>query len=309
MKESLLLWLIRVTDLFKLAIVKRRRTTIYNWLTNHYTLILRSEETFAEKTTLRLNYAKVIVFVVSVVIILSALSFWLGNRWSNAFTDAGSQETVNRKKLVMLASRLDSLETELQGRDALIQNFRDIAGQSGKLFAAEAKKTPEATTQNHTNLDSISAAEEALRLEFEQNADLQGLPTGSNSDALGEMFFFKPVNGFISSGFDSKIAHYGADIVTDKNTPVKAIADGTVIVASWTQDTGNVIAIQHRNNLISIYKHNASLTRKVGDAVRAGELIALVGNSGETLTTGSHLHLEVWYNGNPINPQNFIDFQ
>ena len=112
----------------------------------------------------------------------------------------------------------------------------------------------------------------------------------------------------ITAGFDSDSKHYAVDVVTEKDEPVKAAADGTVIFASWTADTGHVIIIEHQNDLITAYKHNASLSKQQGDLVKAGEVIAIVGNTGE-LTTGPHLHFELWNNGYPINPINYIDFK
>ena len=119
---------------------------------------------------------------------------------------------------------------------------------------------------------------------------------------------FPPVNGPISAPYNVKEKHYAVDIVVAKDTPVKATADGVVIFAEWTASTGYVIIIEHSYGLISAYKHNASLTKSQGDLVKAGEVIATAGSSGE-LSTGPHLHFELWNDGYPINPTNFIDFK
>jgi murein DD-endopeptidase MepM/ murein hydrolase activator NlpD len=119
---------------------------------------------------------------------------------------------------------------------------------------------------------------------------------------------FPPVNGTISESYNVKEKHYAVDVVVAIDTPVKSTADGTVIFAEWTAQTGYVAIIEHSNDLISVYKHNASLTKQQGDLVKAGEVIALAGNSGE-LTTGPHLHFELWNKGYPVNPTNFIDFK
>lgn len=122
-----------------------------------------------------------------------------------------------------------------------------------------------------------------------------------------EVVLFPPVKGTISEDYNPETKHFAVDVVTIKDSPVKAAADGTVIIADWTADTGHVIVLIHANNLISIYKHNASLHKEQGELVKAGEVIATVGNTGE-LTTGPHLHFELWSDGYPINPNNFIDF-
>ena len=118
---------------------------------------------------------------------------------------------------------------------------------------------------------------------------------------------FPPANGSISEGYNINKKHFAVDIVVAKDTPIKATADGTVILAEWTTQTGYVIIIDHGNGLISTYKHNASLTKSQGDLVKSGEVIALSGNTGE-LTTGPHLHFELWNDGYPIDPTTFIDF-
>jgi murein DD-endopeptidase MepM/ murein hydrolase activator NlpD len=152
------------------------------------------------------------------------------------------------------------------------------------------------------------AADDSLfRKEFEKSdLSLVTLTSGKYRE-LQETFFFSPITGFISDHYDLKKGHYGTDIVAKTNEPVKCIADGTVIISSWTQDSGHVIAVQHRGNLISVYKHNAELLKKVGTFVNAGEIISIVGNSGE-MTDGPHLHFELWYNSNSLNPEEFVTF-
>jgi murein DD-endopeptidase MepM/ murein hydrolase activator NlpD len=120
-----------------------------------------------------------------------------------------------------------------------------------------------------------------------------------------DIYLFSPISGIVSAPFDLRKEHYGVDIVAKTDEPVKCIADGSVLIASWTQDSGYVIVVQHRNNLISVYKHNSALLKKVGNLVSAGEIIAFIGNTGE-LTTGPHLHFELWMNGNPVDPEDFV---
>ena len=101
--------------------------------------------------------------------------------------------------------------------------------------------------------------------------------------------------------------HYGVDVVAEQDAGVKSTLRGKVIFASWTAETGNVVVVQHHNELISIYKHNSVLLKKIGDIVKAGEVIAIVGNSGN-FTTGPHLHFELWHKGTPVNPEDYISF-
>jgi murein DD-endopeptidase MepM/ murein hydrolase activator NlpD len=129
----------------------------------------------------------------------------------------------------------------------------------------------------------------------------------SRNVSFENTFFFSPIKGMISNPFGSSQGHYGVDIVSAIGARVSAVMEGVVTFSGWTVETGYVIQVQHPNNLITIYKHNERLLKQVGEVVKAGEAIACVGNSGE-LTTGPHLHFELWYNGTPLNPQEYITF-
>ena len=154
----------------------------------------------------------------------------------------------------------------------------------------------------------LAPADSQFRREFEEEGyDLINVNYRSDV-ALQEMFFFNPVeNGVISSPYNAKEDHFGIDIVGGKNEPVKTIADGTIILADDNLDDGKIIAVQHSSNLISIYKHNSALLKKVGNFVTAGEIISTMGNTGN-LSSAPHLHIEIWYNGNPVNPEDFVSF-
>jgi murein DD-endopeptidase MepM/ murein hydrolase activator NlpD len=121
-------------------------------------------------------------------------------------------------------------------------------------------------------------------------------------------FFFAPVKGIVSQSFQPKKAHYGIDIVTKKEEPIKSCLEGTVIIAGWTPSEGEVIIIQHNNDLISVYKHCHSLLKKQGDKVQTADPIAIVGNSGK-YSSGPHLHFEIWKKGIALNPEEFISFK
>ena len=129
----------------------------------------------------------------------------------------------------------------------------------------------------------------------------------TNKTDFSRIHFYSPVKGLITNSFNPNENHLGTDVVTASNNVVVAALEGTVIIANWTLETGYVIQIQHSNNLISIYKHNSELLKKVGNHVTAGEVIAIIGNSGE-LTSGPHLHFELWHNGTPLDPEDYVAF-
>ncbi len=205
------------------------------------------------------------------------------------------------------ASHLDSLETQIDQKDAYIKNLSDII--TGKV--SDLEDTSQARTEVNKKVEFTRSVDDSLmRQKIESEEQYNLMVTGAiqtKQQSLPVFHFFKPVNGLITNGFKPDEDHYGTDIVCAPNELVKAVLDGTVILASWTLETGYVIEIQHDNNLVSIYKHNSELLKKVGNRVKAGEGIAIVGNSGE-YTTGPHLHFELWHDGIPKNPEDYIAF-
>jgi murein DD-endopeptidase MepM/ murein hydrolase activator NlpD len=146
-------------------------------------------------------------------------------------------------------------------------------------------------------------------VEQEEQYNLSVGTTGAErGTSLANIHFFPPVKGIVSSNFDERTRHYATDIVTQPKAVVSSTLDGTVIMTGWTMETGFVMMIQHQNNLVSVYKHNARLLKETGDRVWAGEAISIVGDSGELYTSGQHLHFELWHNGEPLNPTDYIFF-
>jgi murein DD-endopeptidase MepM/ murein hydrolase activator NlpD len=220
----------------------------------------------------------------------------------------GYPDVTMRRDILMNAIRLDSLENELNIRDNYFADIRDII--SGK--APVDRIAVQDTTINYTNINFTNSPEEInLRTQIENEAQYNlTLETRSveNGASLASLHFFPPVQGSVSGKYDIRIKHYGTDIVTKPKAVVFAALNGTVIFAGWTMETGWVIEIQHTNNLITVYKHNASLLKETGDIVRAGEAISIVGDSGEMYTSGPHLHFEIWYKGNALDPEKHILF-
>ena len=146
-------------------------------------------------------------------------------------------------------------------------------------------------------------------IELLEQKEKNQVPENAVNDApLEQLFFVPPITGRMSEGFMADKKHYGVDILAPKNTPVKAVMDGYVITSDWTLETGNTIGIQHANNIVTFYKHNSALLKKTGSFVKAGEAVAIIGNTG-TLSDGPHLHFELWHKGKPINPIDFINFE
>ncbi len=284
------------------------KKTISERLTTKYQLVIRNEENLAEKSTIGFTYAKVMVISATLFLLLFAFSLFLSKTLLAKWFDPKHAQMEANKKLYELALKVDSLAVEVNRKDLFILNFqRILSGDTASGFSDPADALGVEQPIKAVGNMKLAAADSQFRKEFEKSEfSLVTLASGKYSE-LQEMFFFTPITGFVSDHYDIKKGHYGVDIVAKTNEPVKCVADGTVVMASWTQDAGHVIAVQHRGNLVSVYKHNAGLLKKVGSFVNAGDIISIVGNSGE-MTDGPHLHFEMWYNGNSLNPEDFVTF-
>lgn len=283
--------------------ILKAKKTLSNRLTTRYQLIIRNEENFAEKTSLGFTYSKVILFSVILFAALFVLSLFMTKTILAKWFDPKHEQMELNKRLHALGQLVDSLETTNRQRSEFILSIqRRLRGEKDSVLVTH-EDTPPSTTR--PSLEA-HASDSSFRKEFEAS-DLSLITLANSKSRELQQTFFPPVSGFISDKFDPKKGHMGTDIVAKANESVKCIADGTVIFSSWTQDSGYVIMVQHRGNVISAYKHNAQLYSKVGTFVKGGDIIAIVGNSGE-LSNGPHLHFELWYNGNALNPEEFVTF-
>ncbi|MDN5204058.1 M23 family metallopeptidase [Fulvivirgaceae bacterium BMA10] len=215
------------------------------------------------------------------------------------------------KKIIQLSLKVDSLAHEVDQKERFIQNIQSIIkGEDVDEF--ETADLEEPTSPNDLNkeidLSQVSAIDSVFRREFEESGIEVVRVKNTEDFKLQELFFFSPLaDPVVSSPYSAKNEHFGVDLVAKEGEPIKSISDGTVIFSGFQTEGGYMMAIQHRNNLISVYKHNSSLLKKVGTFVNEGEIIAIIGNTGE-LTTAPHLHFELWYNGYAVNPEEFVKF-
>jgi murein DD-endopeptidase MepM/ murein hydrolase activator NlpD len=284
------------------------KKTLSERLTNKYHLIIRNEENLAEKTSFGFTYAKLLVFSITALVLIFAFSLFLAQTLLARWFDPRHAQREANQQLYRLALKVDSLTLDVERKDQFIRNFqRVLNGDTAAGFSDPAAVLADASRPVKVGRLGLTGQDSAFRDEFERS-DLNNVTfTQTSYSELQKTFLFTPLNGMVSDRFDLKKGHHGVDIVSKTNEPVKCVADGTVVLASWTQDSGYVIAVQHAGNLLSVYKHNAELLKKVGNFINAGEIISIVGNSGE-MTSGPHLHFELWYNGNPLNPEEFVTF-
>jgi murein DD-endopeptidase MepM/ murein hydrolase activator NlpD len=285
---------------------KKKDKKIKNKLLDKYKLVILNENTFEERLSFKLT--RLNVFVVGSI---SAIFLIVVTYTIIAFTSLreyipGYSSTALKMKATELNYKTDSLQRVIAMNDRYYSSIKQVL--KGDISAADFNKDSiiQAVKLEASEVDLNPSPEDSLLREKVDKEDKYNLFESATSAT--NFVLFPPVSGTISEVYNAKEKHYAVDIVAAKDTPIKATADGIVIFAEWTATTGYVTIIEHSYGLISVYKHSASLTKSQGDLVKAGEVIATIGNTGE-LSTGPHLHFELWNDGYPINPTNFIDFK
>ena len=287
--------------------MEEKKKSLLNTLRAKYRLSIYRDESYEEVLNYKLSRLNVISALTILVIIGFGILMLLLVYTPLREIIPGYPDPNTRANIILNQQRIDSLDKQLTMRDQYIQNVNlIISGNKPNSLDAHSD-----TDRNYQELTYERSREDSVireMFEMETNTDdLSLLSERRNAGTALEMHFFPPVKGMITNSFNPNANHYGTDLVAEPNEVVKAVLDGTVIMATWTLKTGHVILIQHDNNLISVYKHNEQLLKRVGDYVKVGEAIAMIGNSGE-LTTGPHLHFELWYNGVGLNPEDYISF-
>ena len=278
-----------------------------NW-SDKYRFTVRNDHTFEEVWRIRLTRYNAFLLIAFLVI------FLIGSTASViAFTNLrefipGYPDVSMRRNILINAIRLDSLERELNLKDKYFANINAII--SGKQPSATFVRQD--STQNYKQIAFTTSPEDSAlraRVENEERYNLSiGPDQGTGNSNPEGLHLFPPVKGIISGKYDVRTKHFGTDIVTKPKALVSTVLDGTIIFTGWTMETGFVIEVQHQGNIVSVYKHNATLLKETGEMVRAGEVISVVGDSGELYTSGPHLHFEIWYKGSALDPEKHILF-
>ncbi|WP_298340737.1 M23 family metallopeptidase [uncultured Algibacter sp.] len=285
---------------------KKKPKKIKRKLLDKYRLMILNENTFEERLSFKLTRLNVFVMSSLIAIFFIALTYLLIAYTPLREYIPGYSSTALKKKATELSFKTDSLQRVLHMNDRYYESIKKVL--TGDLNAIDFNRDSiiQAVKLEASEVDLAPTAEDSLLREKVDKEDKYNL--FESATTATNFVLFPPVNGTISEPYNAKEKHFAVDVVVEKDTPVKATADGIVVFAEWTASTGYVIIIEHSYGLISIYKHNAALTKAQGDLVKAGEVIATAGNTGE-LSTGPHLHFELWNDGYPINPTNFIDFK
>jgi len=284
----------------------RKKRTFLKKLITPYRMVIINEETFEERIQFKISKLSVLM--------LSLLSFSAiaGLVYASiAYTSLkeyipGYDSTELRKQAVQNLFVTDSLITLYNQNLQYLNAIRAVLNEDIS-FEDPERMDQSLQVENQDAPEFISSIpEDSLLRAFVSQQDKYN-PDLSSSNVTLETLLLPPAIGPISQGFNTEESHFAVDIVLEANTPIKSIADGRVVFAEWTAQTGYVIIIEHSQGILSVYKHNAALSKEQGDVVQGGEVIALAGNTGE-LTTGFHLHFELWVEGYPMDPKNFFNF-
>ncbi|MBL0024719.1 MAG: M23 family metallopeptidase [Saprospiraceae bacterium] len=265
-----------------------------NWwdrIRDTYRISILDDENLEEVGSYNLSLLSFYIFLSVFALILSGLviSFIIFTPVKRLIPGYG--DITDNKKFIELSKKIDALEKDISAYDTYTSGLKNML--TGGIYNSSVDK-----------IDSI-AATKSIRPELVNQEDIAET---SRTKELDFLKFATPVSGTISASFNPSLGHYGVDIIAAKDTPVKSIMDGIVVSAEQSVSTGNSVYIQHQKNVVSAYKHNSILLVKTGDIIRTGQAVAIIGNSGE-MTTGPHLHFEMWYDGKYVNPENYISFQ
>ena len=280
----------------------KKSKKLKNQVSKNYRLAVMEEDSYLEKFALSLSKRNIflITFSVTFIIILTTtlLIFYTPIREYIP----GYDTSKLRIQAVENLEKLDSLMISLKKNEQFVEAFSRTL--NGEEFNNQYEDSQlKAIDISELDLD-LNIEDSILRKIVEVEDRFNIIET---DEKLVTPNLVSPANGLISDGFDYGKQHYGVDIVLKERTPIKAVYDGIVLFSEWTLNYGYTVVIFHKNELISTYKHNESVKVKTGDFVQTGEIIALSGNTGE-LTSGPHLHLELWDLQGPLNPEDLIKF-
>lgn len=265
-----------------MSVEEGTKRSLLERLQDNYRLVILDDDDLREVTSF--SFSLLIfyillssIFVLLTIIVVSFIVFTPVKRWI-----PGYGEIKENTEFVELTKRIDQLEKQVKAHDTYTLGLKNMLKSIESAEAEQKARQPEAIN-NRDVLESMKTR------------------------ALDHLVFASPLSGSISAEYDPAIQHLGTDIIAPKGTAIKSVMEGIVLSAEWSVESGNAVFIQHPRNIISVYKHNSAVLVKPGQKVQTGQAVAIIGNSGE-MSTGPHLHFELWYDGQPVNPRNYISF-
>ena len=285
---------------------KKENKGFFKSLFNYYNVVVSSEDTFEERLAFKASKINVFVLmlVYSVILISFTLSIVFFTQLRELVPGYSSSDLLNRA--IYLTQKTDSLERQIELNNKFYKSIEDVLSGKTDEFI-ERDNIPIDSSLNEKNVFSISPnSEDSILRNYVDSQDKFNLT--KNELVIENKMFFSPIKGDITQAFNFEENHFAIDIAADIGTPVKSILDGKILFSEWSVDTGHVIIVDHGDNIVSVYKHNSKSLKEQNDFVQAGEVIAYSGNQG-SLSSGPHLHFELWKNGTPIDPEPLLNFQ
>ncbi|MDG1718284.1 MAG: M23 family metallopeptidase [Flavobacteriales bacterium] len=276
--------------------VKNSKYYFFRRLTKKYRLAILNDGTFEERIVIKTTP----LLVISIILVFGFLAV-LSSFGIVASFNKGGNATKERQDIVENYRTIDSLKLRIERTDLYLEKVKIILG--GGVIG-----------DSSIDVKNVDIIEENINLEKTKNDDLFRIKMErkSSGDYISNsynniVYFFTPLSGTFTEKYDVNKNHFGIDIVSEEGSIINSIADGIVVINNWTKETGFVIGVQHSDGFLSFYKHNSKNLKNIGDYVKSGEGIAIIGSSGE-LSSGPHLHFELWKNGKSVNPENYIVF-
>lgn len=282
---------------------------------DEYQLVIRDVKSYREVSTYNLTPLNIYVAVSAAIFLIAVVVFFLIASTPLRQYIPGYGDIVQRREMNEMERLIGEMSSQIEDQALYIETLtRNINGEV--VTSAELEES--SPTSDTVSTEPVPLSEAEVRLRREMALDRVGdasraggggsIPSpGSSAIPLAQIFLVTPVNGEISAGYNPAENHFGVDILAPQNTPIKAARDGVVFISEFTSSNGNVIGLQHDNNLVTFYKHNSQLLKKVGDRVKAGEAVAIIGNTGR-LSSGPHLHFELWHEGAVVDPTDYVRF-
>lgn len=288
--------------------MKKKQKNIFRKLFQKHTLIILNEESQEEQFSFRLNRMNVLVVLALLTfftIAYTTLTLLYTPLHDYILPSEKHVGVMDKEEILKLTNQIEVLENRSKANDLYIKNLRIIL--AGEVPIPEIDTTQNPITSVDLSKVDLAPTEEDLELRKEVEQEEIFSVAGSQDNQESGSLLFTPLKGIMTSGYSTEENHLAIDIAAQQGEAIKSVASGTVIFTDWTPETGYVAVIQHQQGMISVYKHALTVYKKMGDVVKKGEVIAAVGNTGE-LTTGPHLHFELWIDGTPVDPQQYIVF-
>ena len=283
---------------------KDKNSRLNRWLAT-YRFVILNEQSYEETFSYKLNRLNVFLFFSVSILLLIISTFLVISYTPLKEYIPGYDSSELRRKAIMNNYKLDSIQEKLMRNQRYIIAVSEVLKGDLDIYELEQRVNSDTIYSNKSLLGfETSEADSLLRIEVENDEKYNITQTGEDKSLLT---LFKPISGKVTQKYDPATRHYAVDIATKLNTPVRSTTEGVVVFSGWSDDVGYVVIIDHPYDLLSVYKHNSSISVSQGEVVEQGQVIAFSGNSGMN-TTGPHLHFEIWSNGFSLNPEEFIDF-